>query len=172
MARTLDMILDELQTHRAALEGPQEGAKDFESVNLTPPAHLVASEGRGRFVAQRALTVAAIDVVLALSDACGDNARLRALVMAAIEAFQALAGESTNSPKLRALVIAVVEALQALTDNSDYPELPSLEAEDPVLSDLDAQIESMQAFRAQVRKKNPPAVAVRVTVGEPQKKNP
>lgn len=64
--------------------------------------------------------------------------------------------------------IAACELLKAL----GYPELPSFEADDPVLDDLDAQIASMQAFRARVRKKNPPAVAVRVTVGEPQKKNP
>lgn len=103
MATTLEQMLDELQTHRAKLDLPQEGARDYESVNLQPPAHLLASEGRGSLTAQRALVVAAI------------------------------------------------EALQALAENSAYPELPSFQVAPGVVADLDAQIASMQAFRALVQ---------------------
>lgn len=169
MATTLDALLDELQTHRAALDLPQEGAKDFESVNLKPEGHLVASEGRGKFTAQRALVLGAIEPVLALSDACGTNARLRELVMAAIIALQALDTEDGNSALLRDLVNAVVTTLHALTANSDYPDLPSQEAEDAVLEDLDAQLVSMQAYRARVKKKIV-AMNMKVNFAAPEKK--
>jgi DNA repair ATPase RecN len=160
---TIDTILDDLQTHRGALDTPQEGAKDFESVNLKPPAHLLVSEGRGKLTSQRALVMAAIEAVQALANESGSNAQLRALVMAALEALQALARGSGNSTRLRDLVIAVVEALRALDEHSDYPDLPSFEADDPVLNDLDAQIVSLQAFRALVRKKEPPATHMQAT---------
>jgi hypothetical protein len=63
---------------------------------------------------------------------------------------------------------ASITALQILKDKG-YPEDLSFEADDPVLADLDAQILSMQAFRARVKKKNPPAVAVKVSVSAPEK---
>lgn len=162
MAR-LDDMMDELQTHRAALDLPQEGAKDFESVNLKPPGHALASEGRNKFTTQRALTIAVIEALQALVNECGSDAQLRALVVAVMDALQALAGASGNSPRLRDLTIAVVEALRALTKNSAYPDLPSQEADDPVLLDLDMQILSMQAYRARVKKKVPPATHMEAT---------
>ena len=160
---SIETLLDELQTHRAALDLPQEGARDYEEVNLKEPAHLLASEGRGEFTAQRALTMAAIESVQSLSDASGDNAEIRALAMAAIEALQALMDASSGNPNLLTLVIAVVEAMRALLENSDYPDLPSFEADAPVLDDLDAQIASMLAFRARVRAKAPAANRMEIT---------
>lgn len=104
MSTTIEILLDELRTYRAALELPLEGSNDFESVNLKPEGHTLAIQGRDAFITERTV------------------------VNAAIAALEALAG-------------------------SYFPELPSFEAEDAVMTDLDAQIVTMQAFRARVKPK-------------------
>lgn len=114
MATTIETLLDELQTYRAALEEPLEGSTDYERVNLQPDGHTLAIQGRDAFIDERTL------------------------VLAAIAALEALAGSS-------------------------FPELPSFEADDAVMKDLDAQLATMTAFRARVRKKAPPAIAAAVT---------
>lgn len=162
MSTTIETLLDELQTYRAALEEPLEGSTDYERVNLQPDGHTLAIQGRDAFIDERALVLAAIAALEALLNAIGDNPRLRELASAALEALQALASESRDDPRLSNLVLAVVEVRLALAGSS-FPELPSFEADDAVMKDLDAQLATMMAFRARVRKKAPPAIAAAVT---------
>lgn len=117
MATTIEILLNELQTYRATLEAPKEGAEDYERDNMHPEGHTLAIQGRDAFITERNV------------------------VLAAIAALEALMG-------------------------SFFPELPSFEAEDATLADLDAEIATRQAFRARVRKKTPLAVTVDLQPGE------